>query len=88
MLRKDGKWNIYKVQHYDGVKWAYSNLDAFGCPEGLSPSQPCWQLTGQKGTFERDEAKRSLLWIRERNPKYKFRVVKVVVAQKTYPIAW
>lgn len=70
MLRTDGTFIIYRIQHKgkSGVnrdRWHYSSFDAFGTPPGFSASDTCWQQTGIYGTFSRNVALKGLAWIRK-----------------------
>ncbi len=88
MLRCDGSFLIYKIQHdyHEDGEWTYSNFDTFGTPPGFSASSECWQKTGIHGTFDKIVARDGLFWIRHKNPGTKFRLVSVVISQITQPI--
>ncbi len=84
MLRRDGEYEIYRIQHGTlNGGWVDSNLDHFGEPKGFSADGACWQRTGVIGTFSVGEARDGLAWIREKNPHVQFRLVLVKVGQKT-----
>lgn len=93
MLRTDGAWVIYKIQHYyvdrrkDGI-WNDSSLDHFGYPPGFTASSPCWQETGIYGTFDDLVARDGLHWIRKKHFDNKFRIVKIIVSKNSYIMPW
>ncbi len=89
---EDGTYVIYRIQHYvEGTKeWDFSNLDHFGCPDGFSASDECWQKTGVKGCFDFSKAREGLEWIQKVNKfrigldkDRKFRLVCVTTSQET-----
>lgn len=89
MLRNDGKYTIFVIQHEQPEKgkestWVYSNLDVFGYPEGFSASDDCWQKTGIHGTFDAEQAMEGLSELRKKNKdKHRFRLALVRITQIT-----
>lgn len=64
MLRKDGTFTFYKIQHQqtDG-EWVYSiygtpdtNSKAKPCPDTFTASGRCWQETGEHGVYDKRNA--------------------------------
>lgn len=94
MIRKDGTFVIYKIQHTSTLEhgpsaWTMSNLDCFGTPKGFGSSDRCWQETGVYGTFNLRQAKAGAKWLDKKNKwrvGFNFRVVKVEITQKTTPV--
>ena len=94
MLRKDGTYSFYKIQHLqkDG-KWVYSNLDLFcnglDFKVGTKPYRDftavgkCWQEIGEKGCYDLSTSLSFLKQISQFWPNFQFRLVKVQIAQKT-----
>jgi hypothetical protein len=87
MVRTDGKYQIYRIQHRqtDG-EWKYSSFDHFGTPAGMGASDACWQETGVLGTYDAETARKGLLWLRKRHPGATFRMVMVQIMQMTWPV--
>lgn len=88
MLRNDGLYTIFCIQHYvpeygKPGAWVGSNLDHFHYPEGFNASGECWQQTGVTGTFDQVEAIAGWKWLREKWPETQFRVVCVTASQHT-----
>lgn len=97
MLRNDGKYTIYTIQHQDKKgEWHSSNIDSFEPKEGRWSSDgskelppwrhfgangECWQQTGVHGTFEVDDARQLLCLLRKHNKNQQFRVVAVDIWQ-------
>ena len=83
MVRNDGKWEIYRIQHKwnnKKNKWVYSIENE----EFFKSSEECWQLTGINGTFNFDEAREAYGKVVSRLEKErKFRLVKLIITQKT-----
>jgi hypothetical protein len=90
MLRKDGKYQVFMIQHQQPKgNWCFSSFDYFGTPNrGFSASGACWQETGIRGTFDDIEARDGLAWIREKHAEHKFRVVRLIITQKTLQLPW
>ena len=101
MLRTDGLYGIYKIQHFQrGTdRFVGSSFDYFGdaCwktgkhvamadKSCMCSNGRCWQITGVHGTFRAASARWILRWLRLKHPTYEFRIVKVTVSQKTEPI--
>ena len=88
MLKKDGMCTIYMIQHQQTKpkEWVYSSLDHFGYPPGFNASDDCWQETSYFGVYTRKEADKGLKWIQKKNPKYKFRLVCVIMSQQTLEV--
>jgi len=88
MIRNDGMYVIYDIQHRQSkpTKWVSSSFEHFGHPEGFNASDPCWQETGVMGTFSRHVAQKGLTWIRKKNPGTYFRLVVVIISQKTLAV--
>ena len=97
MLRKDGIYEIYMIQHQQkDSKWVYS---IFGTPtvadikKGFNASGDCWQITGIEGTFDFETAKEGLIKASENILKQymngdlkqilPLRLVKVIISQTT-----
>jgi hypothetical protein len=84
MVRKDGLYSIYRIQRIGADKqWHYPNLDVFGYPDGFNASGDCWQITGIHGVFEKKKAIKGLKKLQSENKKDKFRMVLVIISQKT-----
>ena len=101
MLRTDGLYGIYMIQHFDrnAGKFVGSSFDYFGdacwkTGKHVRMAQnscmcvcgDCWQRTGVHGTFRIASARWILRWLRLKHPTHEFRIVKVTVSQKTEPI--
>jgi len=66
MIRKDGNFKFYKIQHQqesDG-EWVYSiygtpetNSKSKPCPDTFTASGLCWQQTGEHGVYDIRNAK-------------------------------
>lgn len=89
MLRTDGCYKIYRIQHkQEDGKWVYSSFDHFGYPgdwrskEGFSACGNCWQETGVEGTYNRELAIKGAKELAAKH-KMNFRVVWVVLSQQT-----
>lgn len=87
MLRTDGSYTFYHIQHKGADGWGYSNLDHFGHPDGFNASGACWQKIGENATFDFSQAKAGLKWISKKHPKYKFRLMAVDIIQRRTPVA-
>jgi len=95
MIRNDGTYTIYKIQHQESdEKWVFTNLDAIGGSPSHEEtfSEPwksftacgeCWQETGEFGCYDIQTGLLVLLNVIQRSPKRKFRLVKVSITQKT-----
>lgn len=95
MLRDDGTYTIYKIQHQQSdEKWVFTNLDTIGGSPSHEEtfSEPwlsftacgkCWQETGEYGCYDLKTAILVLLKVLECSPKKKFRLAKVYITQKT-----
>lgn len=82
MIRNDGKYEIYRLQHLwnHRTKWVGSIENE----EFFKASGECWQQTGIHGTFDFDEAKKAFEEVVSRLEKNrKFRLVKVTISQST-----
>lgn len=85
MLRTDGDYTIYVIEHLrqnDSIeRWVRSieNEHYFGA------AGDCWQETGIHGTFDLEEAKRAFLSIMNNRKLLdrKFRLVRVRIHQST-----
>lgn len=103
MLRNDGKYEIYMIQHLAEVgafghtksEWHFSNFDHFGTPvctgvcadKGFSASGDCWQETGIHGTFDMEIGLQGLRWIADKHRGIKFRLVKLTLTRQTETIS-
>ena len=102
MIRTDGKFKFYKIQHQQpsDKKWVFS---IYGEPkvnsktDMFTASGQCWQYTGEHGVFDirnarvgLKNAKKDVLRDVRKNPQrnqnLKLRIVLVEVEQKTIPI--
>lgn len=90
MLRYDGDYVIYTIQHWvpNGVgrkvaQWDWTSFDHFGHVDGMTANDRCWQETGIDGTYDPDIADAGLANISARHPKRKFRIVSVHITQIT-----
>jgi len=95
MIRNDGTYTIYKIQHQQSdKKWVFTNLDAlegslsqeetFSEPwKSFTACGECWQETGEHGCYDLKTAFLVLLNVIQLSPKRKFRIVKVYITQKT-----
>jgi len=95
MLRNDGTYTIYEIQHQQNdKKWVFTNLDTLEKPRSHEEtfSEPwrsftacgeCWQETGEFGCYDMKTAILFLLNVIEHCPKRKFRLVKINITQKT-----
>lgn len=89
MIRVDGNFTIYKIQHWSAGKWVSSSLDHFGTPhilcasKGFSACGDCWQQTGVHGTFDLHAASEGLAWMTQEWPDHWFRIAKVTISQLT-----
>lgn len=87
MLRSDGTYRIYRIQHrkLNSDRWIYSDLDVFGWPNGFAADtdSKCWNETGVCGTYDKRLADDGLLWIAAENPGVTFRLVEVMISQRT-----
>lgn len=96
MLRNDGTYTIYKIQHQQSdKKWVFTNFDnifeiklshkeTFSEPwRSFTACGKCWQETGEHGCYDSKTAILALVIITEHSPKRKFRLVKVDITQKT-----
>ncbi len=89
MIRNDGTFRIYCIQHeqlHNGA-WLHSSVDYFGCPEGFNASGKCWQRTGVHGVFNLKQARLGLAWIQARWPGRSFRLVRITITQTTEVVA-
>ena len=85
LLRNDGKYVIYIIQHKQkDCRWVQSSFDAFGTPDiAFSASGDCWQQTGVHGTFNLSIAEHALAMIRMKHMITQFRLAKVEITQET-----
>ena len=92
MLRKDGIYTFYKIQHFqsDG-EWVYSDLGVI-CSRLDSRIEPyqsftsmgkCWQETGEHGCYGLATGLLFLKQISRLKPDFKFQLVKVQINQTT-----
>jgi hypothetical protein len=86
VIRTDGAYVFYRIQHLDASGWQHSNLDYFGYPRGFSASGKCWQKLGEDATFELPFAKLGIKFLRRKHPKEKFRLIEVAITQITRPV--
>lgn len=94
MLRKDGTYTLYRIQHLLKIgEWAYSNFDFF-CkgPDFSVRLEPyrsftavgeCWQEIGEYGSYALSTSLSFLKQISQAWPDYQFRLVKIEITQKT-----
>jgi len=91
MIRKDGTYTFYKIQHLQKDGWVYSNFDVF-CKNLDFRDDPyrsftavgeCWQETGEQACYDIFTSLLFLKQISELWPNFQFRLVKVQVMQKT-----
>jgi hypothetical protein len=87
MLKKDGDFIIYKIQHLSNSEWHYSSFDHFFVKSdeyhSFLASGECWQTTNIIGVFDVDIARIVRNQLAEKYKDYKFRVVKITISQKT-----
>jgi len=102
MIRTDGSYCIYTIQHdyHKDGKWVMSNLDTFGVPpypawkrtmpfpDCFNAVGRCWQETGIRGVYGIDVAIEGLKWIREKNPNMLFRLAVVYIKQDTVSLTY
>jgi hypothetical protein len=102
MLRKDGTFIIYKIQHqWDlGGEWFYSAYvdyaETRSRTDKFSASGRCWQETGEHGVYKLSNAITGLKAARKAvakdfknkklTRKIPLRIVKVTITQKTEPV--
>lgn len=91
MIRKDGTYIFYKVQHLQKDRWVYSNFDVF-CKDLNFKDDPyrsftaigeCWQEIGEYGCYDFSISLLFLKQISKAWPAFQFRLVKVQITQKT-----
>ena len=98
MLRVDGCFSFYRIQHLVGTlphrmgkvyragdkTWSYSNFDTLGYPsDAFNTLGDCWQKLGVFGTFNFTHVEPALEVMSRKNPGVEFRVVRVNVMQQT-----
>ena len=103
MLKQDGKYQIYIIQHQYNKEgnWCNSDIDTFE-PNSLkrwkdgkelepwchlSANGTCWQETGIHGTFDIDDARKMILLLKKHNEQHNFRVVRVDIWQDSF-VVW
>jgi hypothetical protein len=90
MLRSDGTYNIYIIQHQwrKAGEWKMSDIGGFGSkpPMSMNAIGQCWQDTGVMGTYHLKDALAVLPDLRKRNPEHAFRVACVCISQGTTPV--
>ena len=82
MLRTDGSYCIYKIQHSwkRGEEWVFSIENE----EYFPASNKCWQITGVHGTFSLEEAKTAYgRAVSKLDKNRKFRLVCINIDQTT-----
>jgi len=80
MIRTEGKFSIYRIEHQwkDKSKWASSIENE----QYFTASGDCWQQTGVHGTFDLEEAKKAFGEVVSKLDKNrKFRLVCVTIEQ-------
>ena len=92
MLRKDGIYTFYKIQHFqsDG-EWVYSDLGVIcsSLDSRIEPYQSftsvgkCWQETGEHGCYGLATGLLFLKQISRLYPDFKFQLVKAQINQTT-----
>lgn len=86
MLRTDGTYTIYFIQHQygDNPKWANSIENE----ELFTACDDCWQETGVMGTYDLEEAKRAFGEVVSRlDQKRTFRLAQMDISQKIKPLS-
>ena len=83
LLRRDGQYAIFVIEHHTAEGWRESSLDHFGHPPGFSASDVCWQRTGIHGTFDTTQALHALAFLAERHKNTKFRIVRKDLTQRS-----
>jgi hypothetical protein len=85
MIRKDGTYTIYRLEHEqkDG-KWTSSSLDHFGYPPGFDAGGECWQTTGITGVLNYEEAVAGLHYLCDKHRGQAFRIAVVKITQVTH----
>jgi hypothetical protein len=92
MIRQDGKWLFFRIQHKMNGEWVFSSFDHFGYPgdwkstDGFGACGDCWQQTGEHGTYKRQLALDGAKELMTKHPGTEFRAVRINIAQKTTPI--
>lgn len=97
MVRNDGKYTIYILQHLtrDGKEWNNSG-DGSQFVKGNFRKQPlydfcacgeCWQQTGVHGTYDLEIAHRLLLLAGTQHPTRSFRICEVQICQTTTEVS-
>jgi hypothetical protein len=96
MLRNDGEYTIYILQHFwdewcnsgDGEQWCNKNGDFRKDPRrAFNANGPCWQKTGIHGCFDFDVAQHMLNLVASSTPGRKFRICKLEIKQQTTEVA-
>jgi len=92
MIRKDGIYTFYKIQHFqsDG-KWVYSDLGVIcsSLDSRIEPYQSftsvgkCWQETGEHGCYGLATGLLFLKQISRLYPDFKFQLVRAQINQTT-----
>lgn len=100
MIRTDGTYKFYKIQHQWKGEWIFSAYP-YDQPETNSKtdkftaSGKCWQITGEYGVFNIENARVGLKNIFKKTANFNknkltektpFRIVRVEIAQKTTPV--
>ena len=86
MLRNDGDYTIYMIQHdwQNDNDWAYSIENEWYFPQSCD----CWPLTGEHGTFDIEEAKVAFeKTVAKQDKNRRFRLVRVDIIQSTKVIS-
>ena len=99
MLRKDGIFKFFKIQHQwrVGGDWNFSTYGEYAetnsRKDTFTASGKCWQETGEHGVYNIRNAKAGLKYTRKKaledfkkgklSRKLKFRIVRVEITQKT-----
>lgn len=87
MLRTEGKFSIYRIEHLwqDNTKWDTSIENEYY----FNACNICWQHTGIHGTFDIEEAKKALDHIKSKQDKNrKFRLVCITIEQSKEVITY
>lgn len=101
MLRKDGTWTFYFLQHlYDrkGDEWSFTSVGAFWedlprehhdearrLSEPFQATGKCWQQIGIHGSYDPKDALMLAAFMAKHHKKHQFRVAEANVVQSRTP---
>lgn len=78
---KDGFYELYSIQEYNGKEWVPANFENYGYPFDFKGKG--YTLTGIPGTFRKKFAYQGLNEIETKFPNKKFRLVLLLLSQIT-----